>query len=491
MILYNSLLNELSVIKNLRIELFFSLLIVVMILAPISLDFHIYSYLYDFIQIDTRSVVVHENAQYYFLREKMVTGPVGFFPMIININTEQVILKRIFEQITNLGSSSWYLFFLGFVFVLSFILKIFNFFNSLIRKKILESAKFSLFYILLTGFITQILKFIFGRARPNYTNFQESFNFDFLTTDSHLHSFPSGHSSTIFCVAIVLGVLFPKIKYFFYVSALFISISRLLVGAHFFTDILGGFVVALIAYKALKHLQTLFKGFNFGKVEKINFLENGVLYNTLILFVFIGVSVSVSPLIDMIISNFFYIGESQFFLQKTSYVTVFFRKIYLPLILFYVLILTIFSRFYFIKKLFFNKVFYFKEVVFIWVSSALSMLLVVNFLFKDLWGRSRPNDLVFFDGDFLFTAWFTPSNFCNSNCSFVSGDASVGYLVVVLFFLTKNISFFYIALFSGVFLGLIRIAEGGHFFSDIIFAQLIVTGSLFFFYYLYKKVYDK
>ena len=490
MILYKSLHNDLGVIKNLKTELSLCVLIGIMLLFPVSIDFFIYSNFYDFIQIDTGSVIIHEKEQFHFVERKDVLGPVGF-PMVIDINTERVILKDIFEHITNLGNSAWYFAVLFFILIILLISKKYNIINNSLRKNFLGSIKFSLLYLLLTGLITQILKIAFGRARPNYTNFENNLNLDFFTIDPHFHSFPSGHSSTIFCIVIIMGLLLPKIRFFFYLAGLLIAVSRVLVGAHFITDIFAGLLVAIISYKILKNFNIFFKKINIGKIKKINFGRKEVFFNSLIIFLSIGLFVSVSPLIDMIISNSFYLGDSQFYLQKSDNITIFFRKFYLPFLLIYMLFLTTFSRFYIVKKLFFNNVFYFKEIVFIWISSAISLLIVVNYLLKDMWGRSRPNDMVFFNGDFLFTPWFKPSNFCESNCSFVSGDASVGFLVVVLYFLTKNIWFFYIALFSGLALGLVRIAEGGHFFSDIVFSQIIVTLTLLISFFLYKKIYVK
>jgi membrane-associated phospholipid phosphatase len=40
-------------------------------------------------------------------------------------------------------------------------------------------------------------------------------------------------------------------------------------------------------------------------------------------------------------------------------------------------------------------------------------------------------------------------------------------------------------------LGFIRIAAGGHFFSDIIFSQIVVTVTILVSFVLYKKFYDK
>ena len=91
-----------------------------------------------------------------------------------------------------------------------------------------------------------------------------------------------------------------------------------------------------------------------------------------------------------------------------------------------------------------------------------------------MWGRARTNDILELGGDKIFTPWFELSKSCVNNCSFVSGDASVGFSLILIYFLTKNILFFWAALFSGLVLGLTRIVEGGHFLSDILMACIIV-----------------
>ena len=119
------------------------------------------------------------------------------------------------------------------------------------------------------------------------------------------------------------------------------------------------------------------------------------------------------------------------------------------------------------------------------------MLLVVNVVLKNMWGRARPNDVSYFNGFQDFTPWYKISNACASNCSFVSGDSSVGFLLVVFYFITKKNAYLYLGLVLGSLLGFIRIAAGGHFFSDIIFSQIIVTVTILASFVLYKKLYDK
>ena len=107
---------------------------------------------------------------------------------------------------------------------------------------------------------------------------------------------------------------------------------------------------------------------------------------------------------------------------------------------------------------------------------------------KNFWGRARPNDILELGGEEFFTPWFTISESCSTNCSFVSGDASVGFSLIVLFFLTKNKVYFWLALFSGIGLGIVRILEGGHFTSDVVIAGFVIFCLTFFESKFFKKI---
>jgi membrane-associated phospholipid phosphatase len=61
----------------------------------------------------------------------------------------------------------------------------------------------------------------------------------------HSSSFPSGHTATSFACATVLALLVPRAAPFAYVLALAIGYSRLYVGVHWPTDVLGGAAVGV------------------------------------------------------------------------------------------------------------------------------------------------------------------------------------------------------------------------------------------------------
>ena len=323
-----------------------------------------------------------------------------------------------------------------------------------------------------------------GRARPNHSSFEGSVGFDFLNFNSSFHSFPSGHTSTIFVVALVFSFFIPKLKYFFILFACLIGFSRVVVGAHFFTDVIGGVIISYIGYK----LSIIFleKNFPISSLESKYVFVNSQFFLTLIVVFFSMLFLTVGPSLDIYLSSLFYYGNNQFLLQSYYDITIFFRKILLRLVIVYVLILPFVSNFLPIKQLFFNYSFKFKDVVFIWIFSLINILVVINLLLKNMWGRARPDEILELGGKETFSAWFAISDACSKNCSFVSGDAAVGFSIVVLYFLTNKIIFLWMSLVCGLSLGLIRILEGGHFASDVL-AALVVVYFLFYFQIRFLK----
>tara|TARA_X000000368_G_C23052758_1_gene722279 strand:- start:2788 stop:4125 length:1338 start_codon:yes stop_codon:yes gene_type:complete len=403
----------------------------------------------------------------------------GFINSLNNI-----YFKEFFVNLTVLGDSLW-------VFVLCFFGFLFSFFlkNKLEKKFQVFNNKINIFFLflflgtLITGVLTQTIKHVVGRPRPNHAIDNGSFSFDFFNLDSAFHSFPSGHSSTIFLVALVLSLYTPRIKYFYLFFASLVALSRVAVGAHYFADIVGGAVIAFIGIKI-----TLFLFDKFNTIKNISraiVLDSSLFLLSLIVFFFSIVFISVGSSLDIYFSNMFYYGNKQFFLQSFDLITILTRKFFLSILLIYILALPILSLSLPIKKIYFNFDFKLKNILFIFSSLIINLLFVVNLILKNFWGRARPNDILQLGGKEHFTPWYEYSNACLTNCSFVSGDASVGFSLIVLYFITKNKNFIWASVFSGVFIGFVRILEGGHFFSDVLIAGFLIfilTSLQFWFY---------
>ena len=407
----------------------------------------------------------------------------------LSYGTGQTYLKDFFVRITEFGNSLWYFIVLVSILVISFLaykVKTISF------QKYLYLKNFSLYgfvCLLLVGLITQILKHLFGRARPNHVEFSENIGFNFFTTDSSFHSFPSGHTSTIMIVVLIASALLPRLRFFFYTCGLLIALSRVVAGAHFLTDIIAGTLVALIIYKLIniffKNKYPNFYSSNF-EIKKISTLST-----TIVVLFILALFVTVGFSLDIYVSSLFYYDNNQFLLQSFDYLSILVRKIFLPILLIYIFILPFFTKINLIERIFFKHRFSFVEILFIWVSGIVTLLIFINILLKGFWGRSRPNDVLQFGGSDSFTPWFKIGESCVSNCSFVSGDSSVGFMLIVLYFITKKNIYCYLALIFGSLFGFIRIIAGGHFLSDIIFSNIVVTISVGLCFVLFKKIYDK
>ena len=114
-----------------------------------------------------------------------------------------------------------------------------------------------------------------------------------------------------------------------------------------------------------------------------------------------------------------------------------------------------------------------------WVS-ILGSGLLVNAGLKEYWGRARPVQVAQFGGTQHFSAALMPTDQCKHNCSFVSGHATSGFILMAVGLMGSVATrrrWLWIGLAWGAVVSLARIAEGGHFLSDTLFAGLAVWGS--------------
>jgi len=101
--------------------------------------------------------------------------------------------------------------------------------------------------------------------------------------------------------------------------------------------------------------------------------------------------------------------------------------------------------------------------------------LVTNTILKNHWGRPRPIDVIAFGGDQHFVPWWDPRGDCPENCSFVAGEPSGAFWTLALAALvpaTWRPLAYGAAVAFGTGIGLVRMAAGGHFFTDIVFAGI-------------------
>lgn len=109
-----------------------------------------------------------------------------------------------------------------------------------------KAAGFVLASLAFSAVLVHILKLTVGRVRPGAL-FSEGIYAAFpLSFDTTLSSFPSGHSQTVWSIMTALMFLFPRAWPLFAAWATVIASSRIIVGAHFPSDILmGSFIAAM------------------------------------------------------------------------------------------------------------------------------------------------------------------------------------------------------------------------------------------------------
>jgi len=144
----------------------------------------------------------------------------------------------IFEMITPLGISTWYL-------VGSF--SLFLLFKFYYQRRLLANRVLFLFAsISFSGIISTILKWLMGRFRPKVLFEENLYGFNFFSTTYEKNSFPSGHATTVFSLALALSIFFPKYRVLFLSYALIVAATRVVITAHYLSDAVGGAFVAIM-----------------------------------------------------------------------------------------------------------------------------------------------------------------------------------------------------------------------------------------------------
>lgn len=119
------------------------------------------------------------------------------------------------------------------------------------------------------------------------------------------------------------------------------------------------------------------------------------------------------------------------------------------------------------------------------LSLVLGSGLIVNGIFKEHWGRPRPNQIEEFGGKLQFRAFYEPhfSRDVFGYCcrSFPCGHCSMGFYFFTLYFLGRRLRYPWLSWFGiaiafllGGALSFARMAQGGHFLSDILGTILIM-----------------
>jgi undecaprenyl-diphosphatase len=115
-------------------------------------------------------------------------------------------------------------------------------------------------FVGLNDFISHnVLKELVARPRPCHT----LPDLQHITNCSNSYSFPSNHASNLFTAATVTGLCFKKFAFIAYICALLVGYSRVYLGVHYPSDVLGGalwgIMMGTLGYLFYKKIRKLLK----------------------------------------------------------------------------------------------------------------------------------------------------------------------------------------------------------------------------------------
>src|SRR5437868_2271287 len=117
-----------------------------------------------------------------------------------------------------------------------------------------------------------------------------------------------------------------------------------------------------------------------------------------------------------------------------------------------------------------------RAIIFLLVTLVLSAGVLTNLTFKSYWGRPRPVVVTEFNGSEPFVPWWDPRGSCGRNCSFFSGEGATAFWTYAPAALApptwRPLAYAGATVFGVVTSGL-RMAFGGHFFTDVAIAGLV------------------
>ena len=140
------------------------------------------------------------------------------------------------ELLTEMGKSTWYI-------IISLLLFVYWIDKNPEKS---DNALLIFLSVIVSGILVNIIKVIFGRARPQLYADEHIYGFFWAKLDVLYRSFPSGHATTAIAAWLALALLFPRYRYWLIGLGILISLSRVILTQHYLSDvIIGGWLGAI------------------------------------------------------------------------------------------------------------------------------------------------------------------------------------------------------------------------------------------------------
>ena len=157
-------------------------------------------------------------------------------------------LIEMFDQVTHFGKSFWFLTPIACALAATALLA-----SSAIApmsRRVLAALAVRLGFLFLAiglpGLILTVVKRLIGRARPLVEGSPDPFIYRPLGWSVEYSSLPSGHAIDSFAAAMAIGLLWPRARPVMWTFAVAIAVSRVVLTAHFPSDVLAGAVAGVV-----------------------------------------------------------------------------------------------------------------------------------------------------------------------------------------------------------------------------------------------------
>ena len=153
-----------------------------------------------------------------------------------------------FRIITVIGDATWWLV----IFVIGLSVSLLGSQLSILEKHKEKFKRYKSIFLYLilscvvSGILHHIIKIIVGRYRPRYLFTEDLYGFSPFNFDIAMNSFPSGHSQTIFSICVALSIIYPKHLILFLLLAIMVGVSRIMILAHFPSDVIFGAYLGIV-----------------------------------------------------------------------------------------------------------------------------------------------------------------------------------------------------------------------------------------------------
>ena len=153
----------------------------------------------------------------------------------------------VFDAVTDFGKAGWFLWPIGILLaaIAALASPALPRVTRLVLARMTIRLGFLFAAIAVPSLFTTVVKRLVGRARPFVDSQVDPFHYMPFVWRPDYAGMPSGHATTAFAAAIAVGVIWPRLRAPMWAYALIIAASRVVLTAHYPSDVVAGAVVGI------------------------------------------------------------------------------------------------------------------------------------------------------------------------------------------------------------------------------------------------------